>query len=101
MADGGGAERARGRVGTWDVRRPGGPAWPSGAAFGQAREILRGWLARDVAAGRLLPWIPIAFGFGVVLYFTADHEPALWAPLALTGGLVAAAVLARARAYAF
>ena len=51
------------------------------ATFGDARETLRRWLASDVAAGRLLPWIPIAFGLGVVLYFTADREPALWAAL--------------------
>ena len=34
-------------------------------------------------AGRLLPWLPVAFGLGIVIYFTAEREPALWAALAL------------------
>jgi competence protein ComEC len=59
------------------------------------------WLARDVAAGRLLPWIPIAFGFGIVLYFTAEREPALWAALAAFAVLTAAAIAARARPFGF
>jgi competence protein ComEC len=37
----------------------------------------------------------------VVLYFTAEREPVLWAPLALAAGLAAAAIAARARAFAF
>jgi competence protein ComEC len=44
----------------------------SPAAFGGAREVLSRWFATDVAAGRLMPWLPIAFGFGVVVYITAD-----------------------------
>ena len=65
------------RAGTWDVPRPRGIAWPSRATLGDARKTLQRWLASDVAAGRLLPWIPVAFGSGIVLYFTADREPAL------------------------
>jgi competence protein ComEC len=68
--------RAGARAGTWDVPRPRNFAWPSGIALGNALKTLQRWFARDIAAGRLLPWIPIAFGFGIVLYFTADREPA-------------------------
>ena len=50
-------------------------AWPPGVALGGAREVLERWLVSDVAPGRLMPWMPIAFGFGVVLYFTAEREP--------------------------
>jgi competence protein ComEC len=25
-----------------------------------------------------LPWVPVAFGVGIALYFTADHEPVRW-----------------------
>ncbi|HWE77758.1 MAG TPA: ComEC/Rec2 family competence protein [Pseudolabrys sp.] len=55
----------------------------------------------EVAPGRLLPWLAVAFGFGAVLYLAADTEPALWAavPAALVTG--ALAFLGRQRAFAF
>jgi competence protein ComEC len=43
----------------------------------------------EVGAGRLLPWFAVAFGTGIVLYFTAEREPALWAAASLA---VAAAI---------
>ena len=45
--------------------------------------------------------MPIAFGTGIVLYFTAGREPVLWAPLALTLVLVTAGFLLRRRSVAF
>ncbi len=39
---------------------------------------LREWIAAEAGAGRLLPWVPVAFGVGIALYFTADHEPVRW-----------------------
>src|SRR5262245_25877003 len=84
------SQRARGRAETWRpwigaVRRP-VLAWPSGSAdlLRGFAERLRSWALADVAPGRLVPWLAVAFGFGVVLYFTAEHEPALWAAAALT-----------------
>ncbi|NPU64506.1 ComEC family competence protein [Bradyrhizobium sp. 83012] len=50
----------------------GSAAWPSFAAR------LRGWAREEAGAGRLLPWVPVAFGAGIALYFSADHEPVLW-----------------------
>lgn len=96
------ASRAAGTR-TWDVPRPRGFAWPSGLDLdlGKARAALPRWFASDTAAGRLLPWIPIAFGLGVVLYFTADREPSVWAACALAGALSIAAIVARARPLAF
>ena len=47
----------------------------AGVALGGAREVLARWFATDMAAGRLMPWLPICFGLGVVLYFTAEREP--------------------------
>src|SRR5947208_16595196 len=91
----------RGRVRTWDVARPRGFAWPSGAALGGAREVISRWFATDTAAGRLMPWLPVCFGLGIVLYFTADHEPSLWAALPLAGLVATVAFLARARPVAF
>jgi competence protein ComEC len=92
-----------GRTRTWDVARPRGVAWPSGfsGAFGGAREVLSRWFATDVAAGRLMPWLPIAFGLGVVVYFTAEREPALWAAASLAAALALATFLARGRPVAF
>lgn len=93
-------ERAKAR--TWDVARPRGAAWPSGAdTLGGVRDIISRWFATDVAAGRLLPWLPICFGFGVVVYFTADREPALWAALALAAVFATTSFVARARPIAF
>ncbi len=86
---------------TWEVPRPRGIAWPSGVDLGRTRETLRRWLASDVAAGRLLPWIPIAFGFGIVLYFTAEREPSLSAALLLAAAPMVAAFIARGRPLAF
>src|SRR3954452_10994839 len=92
----------RGRVRTWDVARPRGVAWlPDSRFVGGAREALERWFATDTAAGRLLPWLPVCFGLGVVVYFTATYEPALWAGLSLTGILTVITYIARSRPVAF
>src|ERR1700678_2594602 len=98
--DSGAPDRARSgtRTGarTWPVeraRRAWGAAWPRAEFAVPAR--VREWAAVEVGAGRLLPWFAVAFGTGIVLYFTADHEPAIWAAAALAATGVIAAVLAR------
>ena len=60
---------------------------------------IREWAAVEVDAGRLLPWFAVAFGPGIVLYFTADHGPVWWAASAVAAAI--AAVLLRRRAIAF
>jgi len=40
-------------------------------------ETLRQWVRAEAGAGRLLPWVPVAFGTGIAFYFAADHEPVL------------------------
>ena len=72
--------RARTGASTWPVRpaRPHPSACP---APGRAPQFavparLRDWAALEVGAGRLLPWFAVAYGIGVVLYFTAEREPA-------------------------
>ncbi|WP_315711617.1 MULTISPECIES: ComEC/Rec2 family competence protein [unclassified Bradyrhizobium] len=55
----------------------GWPAIGSGASSAFAAR-LKSWAAEEAGAGRLLPWVPVAFGVGIALYFTADHEPVLW-----------------------
>jgi competence protein ComEC len=75
-----GRTRTQGVAGTWPPReaaRAGGItpsgfiAWPSLIAK------LREWIAAEAGAGRLLPWVPVAFGTGIAFYFAADREPVL------------------------
>jgi len=46
-------------------------------------------------SARALPWFAVAYGAGIVLYFTAEREPALWAAASLTALCALAAVLLR------
>jgi competence protein ComEC len=77
MPEPGGA-RTRGYAGTWPPREavratgiapPGFNVWPAFV------EKLREWVRAEAGAGRLLPWVPVAFGAGIAFYFSADHEP--------------------------
>jgi competence protein ComEC len=106
--------RPRTRTGTWPVPWPipWSIPWPigkAGAAWGDARPRfgfvvparVREWAAQEVATGRLLPWFAVAFGFGIVLYFTAEREPAWWAATALAVVCAIFAVLLRRQVVAF
>jgi competence protein ComEC len=98
---------ARGRETTW--RPPAAAGSPPVLAWSDrlsawARSLgerLRAWALADVGPGRLVPWLAIAFGFGIILYFAADREPALWAAALLFAGAVVGAILARKRPVAF
>src|SRR3981081_767231 len=71
--------RTQGIAGTWPPReaaRAGGFA-PSGFAWSSFAEKLRTWIRAEAGAGRLLAWVPVAFGTGIAFYFAADHEPVL------------------------
>ncbi|HUL90243.1 MAG TPA: ComEC/Rec2 family competence protein [Pseudolabrys sp.] len=83
--------------------RPAGLLLPDGVAnaAGWLRGLVSQWAAAEVAPGRLMPWLPVAFGFGVVVYFTADHEPAWWASSMLALGGISVTFLARRRPIAF
>ncbi len=83
-------------------------AWPTGraaqagglvpAGFGvwsSLVETLRAWASAEAGAGRLLPWVPVAFGSGIALYFAADHEPVLWVTSVTAIALAMAAFLLR------
>lgn len=95
----------RGRIGTWDAaaRRARELAWAGhfpdvGRA---AADRLRNWAIADTGAGRLLPWLPVAFGLGIAIYFTADREPVWWAGASLAALCCMLAILARRRPIAF
>jgi competence protein ComEC len=96
------------RVGakTWgpDITgRPAGLLLPDGIAdaAGWLRGLVSQWAAAEVAPGRLMPWLPVAFGLGIVGYFTADREPAWWATSMLAVAGIAAACVARRRPFGF
>jgi len=85
-------------AGLWPPRgaaQAGGFA-PSGAGlWAPLAETLRAWARAEAGAGRLLPWVPVAFGAGIALYFTVDREPVLSVAAALAIGLCATAFLLR------
>ncbi|WP_316207197.1 ComEC/Rec2 family competence protein [Bradyrhizobium sp. SZCCHNR3118] len=56
---------------------------------------LKAWAHAEAAAGRLLPWVPVAFGAGIALYFAADHEPVLWVAAVLALMISAGAFVLR------
>ena len=67
----------------------------------RCRTALLKWLLAELAPGRLMPWVPIAFGAGIACYFAADREPHMWAILPLAIGAVAVAFVARRRPFGF
>ena len=58
-------------------------------------ERLRAWARAEAGAGRLLPWVPVAFGTGIALYFTAPREPSLAVTIVAAIACCIAAFLAR------
>ena len=79
------------------ARRRAGLALPEPLArpAGQLRRLIAQWALAELAPGRLVPWLPVGFGLGIVLYFTADREPAAWAAGGLALAAIAAAFAAR------
>jgi len=92
-----GRARAQGYAGTWPPREAArAPGFtPSGFAWSSLVTKLREWIRAEAGAGRLLPWVPIAFGTGIAFYFTADHEPVLSVAAVTAAALCAAAFLLR------
>ncbi|WP_128925943.1 ComEC/Rec2 family competence protein [Bradyrhizobium guangxiense] len=96
--------RSQGVAGTWPVGRaaPAGGFAPAGLGLWPAIvETLREWVRAEAGPGRLLPWVPVAFGGGIALYFAADHEPVLWLVATTAGApLLGAILLRRSRLFA-
>jgi competence protein ComEC len=55
----------------------------------------------ETVAGRLVPWLAIGFGIGIVLYFSIDQEPATWAAVAVMLASAGIAVMLRRRPIGF
>jgi competence protein ComEC len=94
------AERGGGRswAGTWPPReaaRAGGFAPPGIGTWSSLAAKLREWVRAEAGAGRLLPWIPIAFGAGIAFYFAAAREPVAWVAAVTAAVLCTAAFLLR------
>src|ERR1700694_2754108 len=90
--------RPQGIAGTWPPRgaAQAGCCAPSGfGAWPAFLDKLREWARAEAGAGRLLPWVPIAFGAGIAFYFTAEHEPVLPVAVVTAIGLCAAAFFLR------
>src|ERR1044071_8133537 len=94
--------RARALAGEFGAaRRRASTFFPDAAAHAERfGEALKKLIALEVAPGRLVPWLPVGFGLGVILYFAADREPALWAAAAAAAGGIVFAVVAPQRAAA-
>src|SRR5688500_6902701 len=95
----------RGRTTLWPLggQRANAWQWPT-SWTGLTRSIpaaFKEWALADVAPGRLVPWLPGAFGSGIALYFAAEREPSAWAATALVLACVVCAVLLRRRPVAF
>src|ERR1700676_4676946 len=99
MAERGGSPgRTQGYAGTWPPRTAaqGGGFAPSGfGAWSSFVEKLREWIRAEAGAGRLLPWVPVAFGTGIAFYFAAEHEPVAAVPAIVAVCVCLAALLVR------
>src|SRR3982074_985688 len=93
--------RTQGFAGTWPPREAVGGFAPSGfGAWPSLLAKLREWIRAEAGAGRLLPWVPVAFGIGIAFYFAADHEPvASVTAVAATAFGVAALLLRRQKVF--
>ena len=102
-----GQGRSRGRAEAWRpwiaTRRRPALAWPQGLIdfARRAAQRIQEWTAAEVAPGRLVPWLAIAFGCGTIIYFAAEREPAPWAAAVLFSATMLAAILCRHRPFAF
>src|ERR1044072_2665373 len=75
--------------------------WRLAEAFALWAGQLRAWARAETGAGRLAPWLTVAFGLGIVLYFAATREPQLWAGGSLLLAASVAAFVVRHRGVAF
>jgi competence protein ComEC len=94
--------RARGRaavLGRGEVAS----AWRGrmGEALRGTANWLRAALLAEADAGRLAPWLAVAFGAGILLYFGAPSEPSIYAPAVALVVLAWIAWASRERAFAF
>jgi competence protein ComEC len=89
---------SRSRAGTWPPRgvaQAGGFAPTGFDTWSSFVAKLQGWARAEAGAGRLLPWIAVAFGAGIAFYFAAEREPVAWVTAATAAVFCTAALLLR------
>ncbi len=99
MAQSGGRQRSQARAVTWPPSTTAG-ALPSRHSWTLPLGWLRAWVQAEAGPGRLLPWVPVAFGIGIALYFAAEREPVAWL-VTTTACVLAFAVVLLRRSSAF
>lgn len=92
--------RGRTRVETWpDAASRRRDAWPWLDRLNKFAERLaaaiKSHAAVEAERAQLLPWIAIAFGAGITVYFAADREPVVLIVVPIAFSLVVAALLVR------
>ena len=99
MADEGGHPTRPSRAGQatpWPPRKAAQHVVPYGSGFWPTiTETFRAWVKAEAGPGRMLPWVPVAFGTGIALYFAADREPVLAVVAPVAAMLCIAAFFAR------
>jgi len=90
----------RSKAQTW----PPDGAVPASAGAGAREELaascaawIRAAARAEAGPGRLVPWVPVAFGAGIALYFAASHEPVGWVAALTAAALAALAFVVRHR----
>lgn len=85
-------------------------AWPQGwrlrgvnlsLRLAEAGQTLHAALEAEAERRRLFLWLPVMMGVGIMLYFAADREPALAAPLAGLAASAAGALASRRKRLVF
>jgi competence protein ComEC len=70
-------DRARGRATAIGTRAGGGWAGLLVDRVAAGLAAFATLVQAEARAARLAPWLPVAFGFGILLYFAASAEPSL------------------------
>ncbi len=99
MAQSGGRRRNQARAVTWPPSVTSGALTPNPSSI-LPLDWLQAWAQAEAGPGRLLPWVPVAFGSGIALYFAAEREPVAWVVAATACLLALAAALLR-RSFVF
>ena len=74
---------------------------PGAGLLERLRARLLADLWAEAGSGRLVLWLPVAYVCGILAYFGADREPALWASATALSVALGLAALARAHAVSF
>jgi len=103
-ADGGMRARARAWAGAAAAvasRRPAVSPFYLSGLLQKLRDLFGQWIVAELGPGRLVPWIAVGFGVGIVAYFSAELEPAWWSALSVALLAIVGAGIARRRPLAF